>query len=115
MQKFFDYIEHLKGKPHHVRKQITFSVATGGAALIGLLWFGVSLSSGAYAIKGSNFAQATGAESATVTTTDNTSQLAGAAAAVGTNTAQAAHIEIIDAATTSTAASHQSEQTVIPF
>lgn len=115
MQKFFEYIEHLKGKPHHVRKQITFSVATGGAALIGLLWFGASLSSGAYAIKGSNFAQATGAETTSVATADNTSQLAGAAAAVGTNKVEAAHIEIIDAATTSTAANTRPEQTVIPF
>lgn len=115
MQKFFDYIEHLKGKPHHVRKQITFAAATGGAALIGLVWFGVSLSSGAYAINGSNFAQATGAEATVTASAGNTSQLAGAAAAVDTNKTQAAHIEIIDAATTSTAANTRPEQTVIPF
>ena len=108
-----DHIETLKGKPHHVRKRVAFGIAGGSAALIGILWFGISLSSGAYAIHASDFADATAA-SASVTSAPQNPQLAGAAAALDSNQQSApAHIQIID--DTPSAHASTTEATIIPF
>ena len=116
MKTIFEHIEYAKGKPHHVRKRIAFSVAAGVSGLIALVWLIGGLSSGAFAIQGSTFAEST--ERSSVTTagseTDSTAGgIAGAAAALPAKNAPA-RIEIIDSATSSSAKG-AAEQTTIPF
>ncbi len=112
MQVLFDHIDTVKGKPHHVRRQVAFTVAAVIAGVVGLLWLGVSLSMGAFAIEGSSFAESTGAIPMADAVSAN-SQLAGSAAAFSQEDTRAAHIEIVD--TTPKQSSSLPEQTVIPF
>lgn len=114
MKSLTEHIEHVKTKPHHVRKRVAFGVAGGVTGLIGLVWLAGSLSFGLFAIKDHNFAESTGA--VPVITTSNapdTSKLAGAASAFTTGS-QTAHIEIVDT-TPSVTPNKKAEQTVIPF
>ena len=115
MKNVFEHIEHIKGKPHHIRKRVALGVAAGTSAFIALLWFGVSFATGAFAIQGSDFSMATG-QTATVTTVDasgNQQNLAGAAGATVLQPADAsAHIEIVD---TTPAAPAKSDPTILPF
>jgi hypothetical protein len=115
MKTIFEHIEYVKGKPHHIRKQITLAIAGGVTALIALVWFFGTLSSGAFAIQGSNFADSTGAEPAVVAGTNNPSDsgIAGAAAAIPDKNAPA-HIEIINSSP-ATSSEKKVEPTVIPF
>ena len=114
MKTIFDHIEHAKSKPHHIRKRIALTATAIGTALVAVVWFVSTLSSGAFALQGSTFAESTGEESATVTGGNaNTEGVAGAAAAIPDAKAPA-HIEIIDSST-STSGGNQAEQTVIPF
>ena len=114
MKTIFEHIEYAKGKPHHIRKRIAFSLAAGGSAVVALVWFVGSLSLGSFAIQGNTFADSTG-QQPVVTVPDNETQnnLAGAAAALPSANAPA-RIEIIDAST-SKSAEHKAEQTTIPF
>ncbi len=112
MQALFDHIDTVKGKPHHVRRQVAFAVAAVIAGVVGLGWLGLSLSMGAFAIEGSSFAESTGALPAAATVSGN-SQLAGSAAAFSDEDNAPAHIQIVD--TTPSSAASQPEQTVIPF
>ena len=117
MKNIFDHIEHIKGKPHHVRKQVAVATAAFGSALVALVWFVGSYASGTFAIQGSNFALSTGQENTVVKVSDtgesqNLAGVGAAAALQGANTS--AHIEIVDTnAATSSAA--QAEQTTLPF
>lgn len=117
MRTIVERIEDLRARPHQVRKQVALTSAGGIAVVIGLIWFGVSLGSGAYAIHGSNFAEATGAEASpnAAPSAPQTSQIAGAAAALDTADAGPAHIVIVDASSSSAAPSTSAEQTTIPF
>jgi hypothetical protein len=114
MKNIFEHIEHVKGKPHHIRKQVAFGAATVGASFIGLMWVGVSLATNSFAIQGSSFAQSTG--QATVETVQKNGQqnLAGAAAALSPEEAAKPRIEIVNIATSSGPVS-EPEQTTIPF
>lgn len=114
MKSLFDHIEHIKGKPHHVRKQVAFVVAGGGTALIAFVWLVGGIALGTFAIKGTSFADATG--NASVVVTDDTRAndgFAGAAAALP-RTQAPARIEIVDT-TPSTSVRSQAERTTIPF
>ena len=102
MKTIFEHIEHMKGKPHHVRKRVAFVTAACGTAVIALVWLVGSLGTGAFAIRGATFAESTGAEPAAAT-----------AAAVESADVPA-HIEIIDASSPAFKAK-QTEQTTIPF
>jgi hypothetical protein len=115
MKTIFEHIEHVKGKPHHIRKRIAFASAAVGAAVIALVWLVGSFSLGLFAIQGSSFADSTG-QSPVVTTNSNeeNSGLAGAAAALPQSANTPAHIEIIDASPT-TSGQKKAEQTTIPF
>ena len=112
----FDHINRVKEKPHHVRRQVAFMAAAGATAFVAFAWLATSVTSGIFAIKASNFALSSGAESPAVSTSasDGSGQLAGAAAALDQAVAAPAHIEIIDANPATTTAA-QSDQTVIPF
>jgi len=120
MKTIFEHIETAKGKPHHIRKRIVFTAAGVGTALVALIWFAGTVSSNAFAIQGSNFADSTGQESVITTSPDSGSQkgLAGAAAALQDSRPPAggapAHIEIVDTSP-ATSTKKQAEQTTIPF
>jgi len=117
MKKLFDHIEHLKGKPHHIRKQVSYGVAGTGTALIALVWFVSSISTGAFAIQGSSFADSVRQGAVLVANPDNANgddNLAGAAAAFSEGPAVAPRIEIV-AAPVATSSTVQREQTTIPF
>lgn len=114
MKTVFEHIEYVQGKPHHIRKHIAFGSAAGIAALIGFVWLAHSVGTGAFAIKGSTFAQSTEQESLVISGGENGNQnLAGVAAALQDESAPA-HIEIVDV-TPSTQKVKQVEQTTLPF
>ena len=116
------HLEHIKGKPYHVRKRIVFGAAMGGTALIALVWFVGTLSAGTFAIHGSSFAQSTEQGNVMVAGNGNGNRnqnLAGTAAFAGgeqnsTGASAPAHIESIDTAT-STSNTKQTAATTIPF
>lgn len=110
MQVIFDSIENVKAKPHHVRRQVTFVIAGGIAALIGLVWLVGSLATGAFALKPSSFADV-GALQGSTDSTFSSDQVAGAGAATGGAVPSDAII-VVDAPKTPQKAA---EQTVIPF
>jgi hypothetical protein len=116
MKTIFDHIEYAKTKPHHVKKRIVFGAAGAGTALIAFVWLAGSLSTDAFAIKGSSFADSGIQEPAVVVGSDTTgdigSGVAGAAAALQGEDAPA-HIEIVDTSTSTP--TKQAEQTTIPF
>lgn len=116
MKTIFDHIEHVKGKPHHIRKRVAFTAAGCGAGVIALVWLAGSLTTGAFAIKGSNFTDSANQGSVITTSGDSTSQLAGVGAAAALNQAEEApvHIEIVNTAS-EPSKQKQAEQTTIPF
>ncbi len=114
MKTIFDHIEYIKGKPHHIRKKIVFATAGCLTAVVALIWFAGTLSSGTFAIQGSNFAESTGAESSVVTGGASNTGIAGAGAALESDKNAPAHIEIIDSSP-ATSTKKKAEPTVIPF
>lgn len=112
MKTVFEHIEHIKGKPHHIRKRVAFGAAALGSGVVALAWFAISLATNAFAIQGSTFAMSVGQENVVATTSASRPQVAGAAAAF--EDAKPAHIEIVDT-TVAEPAKKQSEQTTIPF
>ena len=114
MKTIFDHIEYIKGKPHHIRKRVAFTIATIGTASVALIWAAGNISMGAFAIQGSTFADSTGQGTPVTAVTGNANQsIAGAAAALQDENVPA-HIEIIDTSS-STRSGKQAEQTIIPF
>jgi hypothetical protein len=115
MKTVFEHIEHIKGKPHHVRRRVAFATAAGVSALIGFVWLVGSFATGSFAIQGSDFAMSTGRPAADVVSSSEQvgTGLAGAASAIQSAN-EPAHIEIVDT-TTSTPKKNQSEQTILPF
>jgi len=114
MKTIFEHIQYAKGKPHNIRKQITFAVAAIGTALVTAIWFFSTLSSGTFALKGNTFSGSIGEESKAETGASSDSKgVAGAAAAFLPEQAPA-RIEIIDLSTPKNS-DRQSEQTILPF
>ncbi|MFZ2167360.1 MAG: hypothetical protein WAV50_00650 [Minisyncoccia bacterium] len=115
MKKIIEHIEHVKGKPHHIRRRFALGAALGTSGFIALVWLTGSLATGAFAIQGADFSMSTGQNGLVVATTSvsDNSGLAGAAAGIQSSDGPA-RIEIVD--TSSPAASKkQSEQTILPF
>jgi len=110
MKTVFEHIEQVKGKPHHIRKRVAFTVAAGGALGIALVWLVGSISTGTFALKSTSFADAM-QQAPVITTTNSPAGLAGAAAALGNRNAPA-HIEIVD---TTPVTAPPTEQTTLPF
>ncbi len=116
MKTVSQHIEHIKSKPHHVRKRVAFGAAAVGTSVIALVWLVSSLGSGVFALKDTSFAQSTGQENMLATEGNSAvGAVAGAAAAPALESANApARIEVIDTAS-STRQSKKAEQTTIPF
>ncbi len=110
MKTVFEHIEKVKGKPHHIRKRVAFTVAAGGALTVALVWLVGSISTGTFALESSSFADAM--QQAPVVRTGSASPgIAGAAAALENRNAPA-HIEIVD---TTPVTAPKAEQTTLPF
>ena len=115
MKTISQHIEHIKSKPHHIRKRVAFGTAFAGTAVIALVWLVSSVGTGAFALKNTSFADSTGQGNNPVTEgSSNTSAVAGASAGLETNKDMPTRIEIIDTAS-STRQSKKAEQTTIPF
>lgn len=115
MKNILEHIEHVKGKPHHIRRRFALGAALGGSGLIALVWLTGSLATGAFAIQGSDFAQSSGQSDLVVATTSvsDNSGLAGAAAGLQSSDGPA-RIEIVDTSSVAVP-KKQSEQTILPF
>ncbi len=114
MKTVFEHIEHVRGKPHHIRKQIAFSVAGAVTGLIALVWLAGSVGAGVFALKDTSFAQSTGGEEVRAVSGDPAGQLAGVTSAVLPSLSEPSRIQIIDA-TSSAMLEKETEQTTIPF
>lgn len=113
MQRIIRHIDKVKEQPHHIRKQVAFGAAGALTGLVALVWVGVSLSTDAFAIDGSDFARSTGQSSEITTVPGGNTNLAGAAAALEEDE-DTPRIEIVPVGTTSPAKAPV-EQTTIPF
>ncbi|MSU74797.1 hypothetical protein EXS57_03410 [Candidatus Kaiserbacteria bacterium] len=115
MKTVSEHIEHIKGKPHHVRKNITFVIAASVTAVVALAWLVGSVSSGMFILKPTSFAEITQQKSIETVdrVTADSENLAGAAAALGVKDTSA-HIQIVDT-TPATPSVKKVEQTTIPF
>ncbi|HUX81111.1 MAG TPA: hypothetical protein VMV38_02205 [Candidatus Paceibacterota bacterium] len=117
MKNIFEHIEHIKGKPHQVRKNIALATAAFGSALIAFVWLVGNTVSGSFALKGTSFAALAQPNIIATTTSisDTQTELAGVGAAGALQGPTApAHIEIVD--TTPAPSSQKSaEQTTLPF
>jgi 3-hydroxy-3-methylglutaryl CoA synthase len=116
MKTVFEHIEHIKGKPHHIRKQVAFAVAAGTSGLIAFVWLAANLATGSFAIQGSDFAMSASRGDTIATTTSAVAEgLAGVGAAAFLQKENApAHVEIVDTSVAQPAKT-QPEQTTIPF
>ncbi len=114
MRTIFQHIEHVKGKPHHIRKRVAFSAAAVGTAVIALAWLAGSLGTGAFALKDTSFTQSASGNG-TSSASGGSEQFAGVgAASIIRSESEPARIEIIDAPSSSQPIK-KAEQTVIPF
>src|SRR6185369_10086181 len=116
MKTVLEHIEHVKGKPRHIRHRVAVGTATFMSAFIALIWLGVNLATGSFAIQGSTFAMSTGENDTVATTSVTHAGLAGAASALPSSQEASApvHIEIVDT-TPTPAPQKQSDQTILPF
>ncbi len=98
MKNIFEHIEHIKGKPHQVRKNIALGSAAFGSALIAFVWLVGSTASGSFALKETSFAALTQRDTLVATTSaSGTQALAGVGSAAALQDSSApAHIEIVD-------------------
>lgn len=114
MKTIFDHIETVRQQPIHVRKQVAFGSAGAVTAVIALVWVVGSLTTGAFAIQGSSFAESVGGGRVIATTSpQDNKNLAGAAAAFSSGSSEPARIEIVTAPASTTAP--QVDATVLPF
>lgn len=113
MKTVFEHIEHIKGKPHHIRKRVAFSVAGVVTGFVALIWIVGSLGTGSFALGNASFADSAGQVPVQIVDRADINGLAGVAATVSDENIPA-HIEIVD--TTPTASKQkQVEQTTLPF
>ena len=115
MKTIFEHVEYLNEKPHHIRKRVAFAATVAGTALIGLIWVAGSVTTGAFAIQGSTFADSgrPAADVAGSEASPSSSGLAGVASAIS-NPDAPAHIEIVDTSP-ATSSGKKAEQTILPF
>jgi hypothetical protein len=107
-----DYIEHLKRKPEHVRRQVALGVSGGVASLVFVGWAAMLVSSGALALNNTP-ADTSFAKDAKETQAG----LAGAAAALSSVLSDGGTVTAVEADVSSTMDDSQDtgEATVIPF
>ena len=118
MRTFADRLDAIRDKPHHVRRQIAFLTSGVITGVIAVGWLGASLYTGAFALKGANFAEVAGV--APVTEDSGNAFNAGvAAAAAAEEDAVAPGLNVVSAGegagTAADPGSPKSGQNIIPF
>ncbi|HEY4522948.1 MAG TPA: hypothetical protein VJK73_01090 [Candidatus Paceibacterota bacterium] len=101
MRTVGEHLDRVREQPHHIRRRFALGTAGALTALIGIVWLGASLATGTFALKGSNFAEVTGAvlpeESSA---SQDTAAVDGVAAAAAASTKRApAHVEVVPSGT----------------
>lgn len=95
MRTLGEHLDRVREQPHHVRRRFALGSAGALTALIGVVWLGASLATGAFALKGSNFAEVTGAETAEVAAEGQGAAPGVAAAAAAAPKSERAHVEVV--------------------
>lgn len=114
MKRIIHHVNRVKEQPHHIRKQVAFTVAGSVTGLVALVWLSASLATNSFAIQGTQFADAVG-EQPVETVGPNGSQLAGAAAALESEDSTP-RIQIVNVTPAATpAATSTDDRTIIPF
>jgi len=116
MKSLSQHIEHVRNRPHHIRKQVALGVALGITAVIAIIWLGVNLSTGAFHIAGTSFADATTETQPQLTASNNS--LLGAAAAALNGSSSPAELQVVSQGSgeaPTAPAQNPSDQTFIPF
>ena len=110
-----DFIERLRAKPEHVRKQIAMGTAAGLTGIVALGWLGGLVAGGTLAL-------APAGDDATVATDSKQNgfeELLGAAGAAVGATSTPNELNVVETKTTSTLDNRMNQQadtrTVIPF
>ena len=108
-----EFIEQLRGKPHHIRHRIAVGTATGVASVITLAWIAVIVAS--HPFSGAQFyanAPGSGAVAAVAETKSNFQNLLGAVGAVSSASSQPG-ITVVTTQSSTTVST--STPTVLPF
>lgn len=119
MKNILEHIEHIKAQPYHVRKRVTFASAGTITAIIALIWFVGSVSTGAFSLQDNSFVADSGQTVVTADTYVSDESVSGTAAVGASSVLQqssdsTARIEIVDAMP-KPQVQKQAEQTIIPF
>ncbi|HWH07048.1 MAG TPA: hypothetical protein VNU47_00790 [Candidatus Paceibacterota bacterium] len=119
-----DFIERLRTKPEHVRKQFAVVAASALTALVAVGWAGALVTNASFALKsqneGASLAEATGTFGESMAEArSGFSGLLGAAGVAGTGQSNEPALTIVDTKTSSTLDTQMSApedtRTVIPF
>lgn len=107
------HVEHIRTKPHHVRKQVALAAAASITGIVGLVWVTYSAQTGVFAIQGSSFADAVKDTHSAFPQEDQdvVSGLAGAGASLPSNS-DAPKLQVVDKTPPKPV---KLEQTTIPF
>lgn len=107
---FIDYIERLRTKPVHVRKQIAFGASAGFTALVAIIWVTAFTASGA-------LSRSALTDQPGLTSTFSTEKGASLLGAIGAlTTKQDGSVEVVGTQASSTVNEpSEDERTVIPF
>lgn len=114
MKTLFEHIEHVKTKPHHIRKRVAFFAAGSLTAVIALVWLTGSIALGRFALPSNSFADAGGEPSIIATGNESTQGNSFAGVAAAFEDPAPAKIQIVNVST-STTVGKPLEETVIPF
>jgi hypothetical protein len=114
-------LDNIREKPHEVRRQVAFLASGVLTGVVAVGWLGLSLYTGAFALKGASVAQMTGEAPAPADAGESAGApgVAAAAEAVTTST-QAPGLDVVgageaDRSSTADPSSPKSGKTIIPF
>jgi hypothetical protein len=112
MKKIQDLVEHMRSKPHHIRKRYAMGISGGITGVIALFWLVTSTTSGTFAINTPKAGTATIA-----TETPSSAAAAAAEATFSAPEASAPSLDIVksDAPAEATTSPKDQDPSVIPF
>jgi hypothetical protein len=118
MRTVAEHLDRIREKPHHVRHRYALGTAGAITAVIGAAWLGISLSTGAFALHGTSFADATRGDIETSTPGEaRAAAVAGAAAAPLPPAGEGApaRVEAVPTTEAKPEKAGKAEPTIIPF
>ena len=110
------HIQRVRAHPHHIRRQIAFTLAAGATALIAFIWLVGNIATGNFAAGTSSFGDIAKTVQEVIPETSGGS-LVGAVGAVLTPVDSSPRIQVLDVRTSSTldASKAAPEPTILPF